>query len=365
MLKNSPQKGAVEISTIAAVVIVAAVVAIVSIYATSKYYEGANTAQPVAVISPIITPIATPTPLTTTPMSTPVIDEKIADWKTYINKEYEYQIKYPSNFIIKEVVNNDGFGYRNYTTLTTKEIIEKYGKENNQHHYLWINQQWLNGSPLENRMGGEKTTIGTVNFLKVVQGGGFSPGGFTGFSTSKDDSAISIVTSSASVLADPIFTEILSSFKFINRKNTTSWKNYSSLDNKFSIKYPSDWSAGKEMVQSTGTEIEISKSPDAKISIKNGIRYNQNWGRNYTLKEWIDSNRILLKKNNPNTEEITIALNYTEATQFNYKSSKNVYIIYGGEGDTIYEIEASFDPLKDTIYNPLVNQILSTFEFTK
>lgn len=73
--------------------IVATIVAAVSVIATSKYYEGINTIQPVAVVTPKLTSSAAPTPLTATP--TPNFT---ADWQIYTNDKYGYEVKYPENY---------------------------------------------------------------------------------------------------------------------------------------------------------------------------------------------------------------------------------------------------------------------------
>lgn len=90
MFKNNSQKGAIEISAIAAIVIIAAITAAVSIYVTSKYYEGLVIAKPPVVATPKTTPKITPTPAT----------NETADWQTYTNKEYEFEVKYPINYSI-------------------------------------------------------------------------------------------------------------------------------------------------------------------------------------------------------------------------------------------------------------------------
>lgn len=103
MAKSNSQKGAVEISTIAAMVIVAAVVVIVSIIVTMQYYEVLNATQPVVVITPKLTSsvtptpiLATPTPLATTPAPTPNLD--ITTWKTYRNDNAGFSLKYPGEW---------------------------------------------------------------------------------------------------------------------------------------------------------------------------------------------------------------------------------------------------------------------------
>lgn len=107
MLKINPQKGAIEISTIAATIITAAIVAAVSIIATIKYYEGLNISAPISVITPKLTPSVTPisesvvisTPeLTITPIS---------------NSEAEKIIKDKANKVLLALKN------KNFTELST------------------------------------------------------------------------------------------------------------------------------------------------------------------------------------------------------------------------------------------------------
>ncbi|MFA6072093.1 MAG: hypothetical protein WC810_26305, partial [Janthinobacterium sp.] len=98
MPKTNSQKGATEVSTVAAVVIVAAVAAAISMLATSKYYEGLNSTAPIATA----TPAATLTPAAEeTPSPAPIADE-IADWQTYTNDKYGYEVKYPQDWIYRQ-----------------------------------------------------------------------------------------------------------------------------------------------------------------------------------------------------------------------------------------------------------------------
>jgi len=80
MPKINSQKGAIEISTIAAMVITATIVAAVSVIATIKYYEVLNVSAPVALPTPKIEPVSVLTP------------NETADWKTYRNEEYGFEV---------------------------------------------------------------------------------------------------------------------------------------------------------------------------------------------------------------------------------------------------------------------------------
>ncbi len=86
-MSKTNQKGAVEISTIAAMIIVAAIAATVSVIATSKYYEMLNVTTPVALVTPKLTLVITPMP---------IVDET-ANWQTYTNDKYGFEVKYPNN----------------------------------------------------------------------------------------------------------------------------------------------------------------------------------------------------------------------------------------------------------------------------
>ncbi len=99
MSKINSQRGVIEISTIAAMVIVAAVVSVASVIVTMKYYVVPSAIAPIAVATPKATVAATPTPLVVTPTSTPVIKDETANWKTYTNTSYKFSFKYPAEFV--------------------------------------------------------------------------------------------------------------------------------------------------------------------------------------------------------------------------------------------------------------------------
>ena len=117
---------------------------------------------------------------------------------------------------------------------------------------------------------------------------------------------------------------------------------------KFSMNYPSNWTVGKETTVSTGTEIEFSGNEGEKVGIRYGCYYNQDWKRNYTLKEWIYSQRKWFKKYHRQVEEKIARLGGTDAVDFTYmENGRTVREIYCGKGDSIYTIEISSGPARD------------------
>ena len=114
---------------------------------------------------------------------------------------------------------------------------------------------------------------------------------------------------------------------------------------KFTINYPSHWIVGRETGLSSGTEIEFRGQEGERVTIVSGCHYNQEWMRNYTLEEWIDSHRKWSKKYQRRVDEKKIRLSGTNAVDFIHEEAgRIVHDVYCGGGNKIYDIEISADP---------------------
>lgn len=158
MLNSDYQKGAIEISTIASMAIIATVVAAVSVVATMKYYEAQNAVPPAATATPILTANTTPEP-------TP---DETANWETYTNNKYGFEIKYPSDWNVLGNVQSNETANANASTVSfwnpqTKiltPIIEK-DSANNIDTIISREKTGLKNSTQKS------VTIGGINAVKI------------------------------------------------------------------------------------------------------------------------------------------------------------------------------------------------------
>jgi hypothetical protein len=146
----------------------------------------------------------------------------------------------------------------------------------------------------------------------------------------------------------------------------SDWNTYQNNEYRFEMKYPIDWIVSPETILSTGTEIEFNKSNNTQVSIRSGLRYSQELGRNYTEKEWVTEIKKSIKKYTSDLKEEIITLNNIPATRLSYKNPKEKLIvneIYAEKDGILYEIVLQINSSKGRVYNPIFNQMISTFKF--
>lgn len=329
MSKINPQKGAIEISSIAAIIITAAIVGTVSIIATIKYYDVLNIESPVAGITPKLMPRAT---------QASAINAEIADWKIYKNEEYGFEVKYPrdASFSSNEEEDNTrfdiiGFGNQenyksgddvlevNIVKLPLNTDFQQWWKEN----VVCEETEPLCFYPVS--YDPEKVELNGYSAFKV-----FVPFGGYG-DTSVDRSAYYLQKENYiyNIVVVPSWKEniatvnqILSTFKFIKieKDETENWQTYTNEKYGFELFFPVSWK-GVRRVISDDVEIEtiLFELPTSDKTWEHGSGFSEMFSLNVELKEeWFkthlekDLNSQYIYNNNKYVFEFNIFGNQTE-----------------------------------------------------
>ncbi|MFA6072094.1 MAG: PsbP-related protein [Janthinobacterium sp.] len=398
MPKTNSQKGATEVSTVAAVVIVAAVAAAISMLATSKYYEGLNSTAPIATA----TPAATPTP-DATPTPTPIVDEKTTDWQTYNNIKYGFEVKYPINYsatepnILTRWIDFPAYIKAKIEPLNVINFADpkKANDENSQIEITTYDngndyalEQWLAKYseilPTNSHLGfREKEVI--IDGVKGLKGGFGCCMAFRHSVFMKNGNKIYQIAGSfidvktETYTNEEMFDQMLSTFKFTEIGQIINWPTYSSPTMKYSVQYPSGWEVGKETPVLGGETnfIRTDSNEDISINFRYGVYYEQVKAGNILMNS---SDAILSAKTaagfDPLMEEKNITVAGSDAVQFKYNPMRakmitnppdlTRYEIYIPRNDgKIFTITAIIKTSKLETYEPIFQQILSTFKLTK
>lgn len=364
MLKSNSQKGAVEISTIAAVIIIATVAAAVSIYVTGKYYENLVTTPPIIVFTPRATP--TPTPNIT------------ADWKVYNDNEIGFEIRYPAEWSDAQETNIDNdklvtFGNDNIEFVDIRKFelqknqlfkdvliqkttlgegtnhpefsqfkLKKIGNENFYYIFPYLSE------------GQYSVSYWYVKELKVIQFQltAYAQGDWQSDSWKVEDQ-----------LSFKKFNQILSTFKFTGTNETANWQTYINTKYGFEIKYPLDWRHWSDV------DAELFDKQYAKNSNKFSCTFevfaiDTNNFDNY-LNDWYKLNP---KKTLINIGKIPV-MKFESLTELGYYGDYGIK--RSNQENFSFHIIANIEKLNGPGYVSdqncinIFDQILSTFKFTK
>jgi len=198
------------------------------------------------------------------------VQDETADWETYRNEKYGFEIKYPPDWkVVDGGVNYFGFDKRDFDVCfglactAPGIVIELHPNDNIETFWLWEIIQEGELSPTIKVIKKEVVTIRNREITKALleQGNGWqewnylfdSPEikGFTLFSanTAKRDQ----------IVYDLIAEKMLSTFKFLEKDETADWKTFNNAEFGYSFKYPSTYIV-KEY--GTGTDVQICESSD-------------------------------------------------------------------------------------------------------
>jgi hypothetical protein len=146
-----------------------------------------------------------------------VTKDEIADWKTYRNQEYDFEIKYPKDWYIKVEayptspgqkpgVTKLGVSFENYPSG------EGRGKEDWRLILLWVEEisitKWLD-TMKEAKGNIEETTIDSLKGYKAV-----NPVGIYAV-VAKDKYVYGLMAFFPDVITEKIFNQMFSTFRFI------------------------------------------------------------------------------------------------------------------------------------------------------
>lgn len=229
-----------------------------------------------------------------------------------------------------------------------------------------------------NMFGSAEFKIPSAKYELKVRKQGYKP-----FEDSLDLSIPSI--SGRSIILTELSDEEPSRILSLWQQLPDGWIFYQNLVVGFSIKYPSKWSKSEHLFSTmSGTNLNLVNEKgvyEVAIAIDRKIYYSEKTGRNLTINEVLPAIKEALESEFPNFKMENIFINEMPATKFYYereeegieefgiKPSKAIYyrIYLQKEGETdIFQIEAIiFDTKRLKDYSPIVDEIISTFQFIK
>jgi hypothetical protein len=174
-------------------------------------------------------PLLTPTPVTTI-VNNPIVTsipitigvptsatDPTANWKTYENKQYGFSFKYPQQFITKIETDGGNMGWWSVTVIKIVDnsyesifgITDRGGVNTN--YQDWYKQHYANYKNFD--LAVKKQRIGNIDVFAFLEPG-MGDGDFSYGISSPDNKTYFIYTTPNRIETDPLFNQILSTFKF-------------------------------------------------------------------------------------------------------------------------------------------------------
>ena len=332
-----------------------------SAYAGIWYWGNQQVANEVA---PTFTPRASALP------------DSTADWKTYTNTKYGYSFKYPDKLLLSTLGENINLSHSivfdNYDggcdMKGSSELSKTLGDFNLSINIVSgeVKPPYVDGSYSAGILDGKWSYMGAEGCGQTKYYFPIS-NNRTLIVTKNEIQILSDVVAldvKEKVLAVPgvisseyskiLLNKILSTFKFTDSVDTSTWKTYTGSELGISVQYPSDWiveASSPENSLTPGVTIYSAKNPPSMEII----------GESFAIS--IDTRTDIeqirgLYNGSGRYQEQTITIGSQKAYQYKDMSTKTLvaYIPYKGK---IYTINAApFD-------NSIILKALSTFKFTQ
>jgi hypothetical protein len=191
-------------------------------------------------------------------------ENQTSDWKTYVNNEFKYSVKYPSNWVARDITNEsvatglDSTGNNTFEPLN--EVYKRVMKENVDSISSFIDsndeEKILPKKPGEFYIGGIILHVEENGKLDLTKGEKIKVSGVDAVSVQSFNPRLEVNTIKVSFEKDgnvftlsnsftgygsEYFDQILSTFKFLDENetiDTSNWKTYTNTQLNFSFKYP-------------------------------------------------------------------------------------------------------------------------------
>lgn len=301
-----------------------------------------------------------PSPL---PITTAV--KKIDSWKTYTNNDYSFQIDYPSRFSFVGNTKREA----NYDTLATFSSQSKESITLREIHDIDIYKDKKPEDVAKREIMDSGFQYGVI---------GVKTGDYSAAITTVDNNpdkkypTITIAHPNKNLfivleINIPIngsqgeSDKILSSFKFLNNTDISSWKTYTAADNTFSFKFPAQWTVQPNQVFGSRSVIEFQFQNNPLFTITLLGNYNQITGQPFkTLGEYLGTKDV---KSMGFVFDGRQAKRVTDPGQAGHVLPSEEVVAFSKDNKYIVSVYFEPDYYPQAVKNKTFDQILSTFKF--
>lgn len=208
-----------------------------------------------------IKPATTTTVATSTNVGTTTVKINQSDWKIYQNKEFGFQVKYPTEWYFYE-----------FTNKATVFIGKKPFNTSDIQSPPLISISVQNKASYKKYIRYKKNGDVTIDNHPAEKGSYFSDmldQDIYTFTIEKDNNIFTI----DSQVDDAIFSSLVDSFKFTDSLDVKKWSKYRNDKYKFELKFPEFWNVEYENKLKTQSQIGTNENPQSVLINVNDCSY--------------------------------------------------------------------------------------------